>query len=486
MSIVMITTFAEDGTKTRVECTHYDYNTDGIRVRSLHEIDADADGTFESSKLTEYLNDPLNITGYSQVIKQTETNLVTSEQATIIDIIGRNRISQITFKDNTEQELYFTFDGHGSTRVLTDLAGAILELYAFDAYGNAIGFDPSVALTEFLYSGEQFDSKIDQQYLRARYYDPATGRFNRLDPFFGNLNDPQSLHKYLYTHADPVNGIDPNGELAIFVPFLMLTALGFGYGAGVFTTNMLAGSSFYTSTLNALAAFAFPLEVGFGMLITPFTLVYGTGNAFFDYRATYNKWTHEGNGGYDATEILKKLRDKVIDHWDSLTPEKKTEIMINLHLPGFSLTCWDVAQLTENKWMWTENLDNPAPETLTYKGEVYATAEVNYFLWGLINRLAYNDGIMPLQTNRTSILSEVFMYRTTLGVFVSLDQLWKGELNTFETTGGKMLWADYGWHWAVDDAAVVPTGAAIVNATPRTLPWSGYLSYNISSISGEV
>jgi RHS repeat-associated protein len=62
-----------------------------------------------------------------------------------------------------------------------------------------------------LYSGEQFDSKIGQQYLRARYYDPATGRFYRLDPFFGNLSDPLSLHKYLYTHADPVNEIDPNG-----------------------------------------------------------------------------------------------------------------------------------------------------------------------------------------------------------------------------------------------------------------------------------
>ncbi|MDR2407183.1 MAG: hypothetical protein LBE13_03600, partial [Bacteroidales bacterium] len=144
-------------------------------------------------------------------IKQTETNLETGEQANIIHIIGRNRISQITVKDNTEQELYFTFDGHGSTRVLTDLAGAIVELYSFDAYGNAIGFDPSVALTEFLYSGEQFDSKIGQQYLRARYYDPATGRFNRLDPFLGNLDDPLNLHKYTYVHNDSVNGIDPNG-----------------------------------------------------------------------------------------------------------------------------------------------------------------------------------------------------------------------------------------------------------------------------------
>ncbi|MDR2116996.1 MAG: RHS repeat-associated core domain-containing protein [Planctomycetaceae bacterium] len=85
----------------------------------------------------------------------------------------------------------------------------------FYTSGNAIGFDPATALTEFLYSGEQFDSKIGQQYLRQRYYDPTTGRFNRLDPFFGNLSDPQSLHKYLYTHADPINWIDPSGLFSL-------------------------------------------------------------------------------------------------------------------------------------------------------------------------------------------------------------------------------------------------------------------------------
>jgi RHS repeat-associated protein len=66
-----------------------------------------------------------------------------------------------------------------------------------------------------LYSGEQFDSKIGQQYLRARYYDPTTGRFNRLDPFLGNLNDPQSLHKYVYAHSDPINGSDPTGQYTL-------------------------------------------------------------------------------------------------------------------------------------------------------------------------------------------------------------------------------------------------------------------------------
>ncbi|MDR2115091.1 MAG: hypothetical protein LBP87_01795 [Planctomycetaceae bacterium] len=109
--------------------------------------------------------------------------------------------------------------------------------------GNAISFDPSIALTEFLYSGEQFDSKIGQQYLRQRYYDPVTGRFNRLDPFFGNLNDPQSLHKYLYTHADPINGIDPSGEFfwSIISKVLSLTS---GIGLGTIGIASIASLTF--------------------------------------------------------------------------------------------------------------------------------------------------------------------------------------------------------------------------------------------------
>jgi hypothetical protein len=39
-----------------------------------------------------------------------------------------------------------------------------------------------------------------------------TGRFNRLDPFFGNLQDPQSLNKYVYKHSDPIHFGDPSGE----------------------------------------------------------------------------------------------------------------------------------------------------------------------------------------------------------------------------------------------------------------------------------
>jgi len=48
----------------------------------------------------------------------------------------------------------------------------------------------------------------------ARYLNPNTGRFQTLDSYEGNSQDPQSLHKYLYAHGNPVNRIDPSGHLA--------------------------------------------------------------------------------------------------------------------------------------------------------------------------------------------------------------------------------------------------------------------------------
>ena len=47
---------------------------------------------------------------------------------------------------------------------------------------------------------------------QARYLDPNTGRFQTMDSYEGNNSDPLSLHKYLYCHADPVNGWDPTGH----------------------------------------------------------------------------------------------------------------------------------------------------------------------------------------------------------------------------------------------------------------------------------
>lgn len=95
----------------------------------------------------------------------------------------------------------------------------------------------TAALTSLGYSGEHFDAKAQQQYLRARWYDPANGRFNRLDPFAGKIQDPRSLHKYVYVHGDPVNAIDPTG-------WASLATLGARLGAFTSQVKMQAGAAF--------------------------------------------------------------------------------------------------------------------------------------------------------------------------------------------------------------------------------------------------
>ena len=91
----------------------------------------------------------------------------------------------------------------------------------FEAYN-----DSEIEKSNILYSGEQFDTDLQQQYLRARYYNQNNGTFNRLDPFSGNMSDPQSLHKYAYCHNDPVNGIDPT-EMISLVEQLAVTSINF-------------------------------------------------------------------------------------------------------------------------------------------------------------------------------------------------------------------------------------------------------------------
>jgi len=79
-----------------------------------------------------------------------------------------------------------------------------------------------------------YDSETESYYLRARYYSPKTGTFNRIDPYAGNFQDPQSLHKYLYCHNNPINNIDPTGRFSLteLISTMAIRAMLFGMKCG--------------------------------------------------------------------------------------------------------------------------------------------------------------------------------------------------------------------------------------------------------------
>jgi RHS repeat-associated protein len=108
---------------------------------------------------------------------------------------------------------FYLPDGHGSVRLLTDLAGVVTDTYTYDAFG--ILLEQSGTTTNwFRYAGEYYDPDLGLIHLRQREMNPNTGRFWTADSFEGFQTDPLSLHKYLYAHADPVNRIDPSGHFS--------------------------------------------------------------------------------------------------------------------------------------------------------------------------------------------------------------------------------------------------------------------------------
>ncbi len=192
----------------------YTYDDQGIRVSVTEKIDGNDDGDLldpeDSTTTTDNVIDANNPTGYAQVLEEKDG----SGNVTMSYTLGHDVIAQQSPSVESGDTLFLLYDGHGSTRALLNSSGAIVtgQVFHYDAYGNAVGFDAASALTTILYCGEHFDVATDQLYLRTRYYDAAMGRFNRFDDFTGDPGAPQSLHKYAYAHDDPITYNDPSGQ----------------------------------------------------------------------------------------------------------------------------------------------------------------------------------------------------------------------------------------------------------------------------------
>ncbi|HVO64568.1 MAG TPA: RHS repeat-associated core domain-containing protein [Terriglobales bacterium] len=109
---------------------------------------------------------------------------------------------------------YYQVDGLGSVTSLSNTAGALAQTYTFDSFGNQTASSGSL-VNSFRYTGREFDSETSLYYYRARYIDPATGRFISEDPigFSGGSNF------YRYARNNPVRRKDPSGLCPISVGY---------------------------------------------------------------------------------------------------------------------------------------------------------------------------------------------------------------------------------------------------------------------------
>ena len=102
---------------------------------------------------------------------------------------------------------FYEADGLGSVTSLTSAAGALAQTYTFDSFGKQTASSGSLT-NPFQYTGREFDPETSLYYYRARYYDPATGRFLSEDPIGFN---PGQSNFYSYVGNSPLGRFDPSG-----------------------------------------------------------------------------------------------------------------------------------------------------------------------------------------------------------------------------------------------------------------------------------
>ncbi len=105
---------------------------------------------------------------------------------------------------------YLLGDALGSRRGVTNLAGTLTGTADYDTFG-AVRASAGVG-SVFGYTGEQFDAETGYTYLRARYLNPALGRFTSADTVQPNAPGTQGYNLYAYVANNPMTWVDPSGH----------------------------------------------------------------------------------------------------------------------------------------------------------------------------------------------------------------------------------------------------------------------------------
>lgn len=106
---------------------------------------------------------------------------------------------------------YYHFDFRGSVIAITNQNGDIVKYYQYEPFGKVYNEGGILSWNNpFQYLGKHGVQKDadDLYYMKARYYQPSTGRFISEDPVWNN-------NLFVYCNDDPINNIDPSGRSLI-------------------------------------------------------------------------------------------------------------------------------------------------------------------------------------------------------------------------------------------------------------------------------
>jgi RHS repeat-associated protein len=175
-----------------------------------------------------YLYDPLHRQA-QKTVGSTKTRFIYAGLQRIADYDGTSGSLQnrYVFGSGLDEPLiqisaggtltYMHQDKTGSIIATTNSAGAVTNRYRYSPWGEA----SSLSGTTFGFQGQRYDSETGLCYMKARYYDPRTGRFLQPDP----MGYSAGLNLYLFANNNPLDltdplGLSPSAGSGVIVPDL--------------------------------------------------------------------------------------------------------------------------------------------------------------------------------------------------------------------------------------------------------------------------
>ena len=170
-----------------------------------------------------------------------------------------------------EGTVWYLADRLGTIRDLIGASGQLVNHTEFDAYGQILSQLNETFADRFAFTGREFDQVTRDYFYRARFYNPAAGRFNSTDPLGFNAGE---LSLFNYSGNSPTNFFDPTGLLALTETSFVLstgslasvaavTFLGAGIvvflnsGPAALQTSPLIRSGYSAGEVNALPVIVF-------------------------------------------------------------------------------------------------------------------------------------------------------------------------------------------------------------------------------------
>ncbi|CAN2536672.1 hypothetical+protein [Methylocapsa aurea] len=105
-------------------------------------------------------------------------------------------------------QFYYHADGEGSIRLITNAGSTVFNRYDYDSFGRRLAVVESLPLQPYGWKGREWIAGPDIYYNRARFFDPALGRFLAEDPL-GYGGGDSNLYSFAWNN--PKNWSDPSG-----------------------------------------------------------------------------------------------------------------------------------------------------------------------------------------------------------------------------------------------------------------------------------